>query len=81
MKFKMFHVPKPRKYGYQPIYYNSEQDENIIEKKKNHKQDVEKDRDNKYWKTEMDRINRKRTINITMYIFIILLLLCIVFLM
>ena len=80
MRLKMFHVPKPRKFGYTPIYYNSEQEETVTrEKRKKTDSEEEKDGQNKYWQYNMDRITRKKSINITMYLFIAALLLYLIF--
>ncbi|PLW93378.1 MAG: hypothetical protein C0592_06315 [Marinilabiliales bacterium] len=75
MKFKMFHVPKPRKFGYTPIYYNPEEEETVTgAEKKNSDSARDDERANRYWQRDIDRITRKKTINITMYIIIAILL-------
>ena len=79
MKFKMFHVPKPRKFGYTPIYYNPEEEETVTGEKKNSEKASEGERTNKYWQRDVDRITRKKTINITMYIILAVLLTYLIF--
>jgi len=74
MKFKMFHVPKPRKFGYTPIYYNPEEEETVLGEKKNSKPAQDSERTNRYWQRDIDRITRKKTINITFYIILAALL-------
>ena len=79
MKFKMFHVPKPRKFGYTPIYYTPEEEETVTGEKKNSVQSPEGERTNRYWQRDIDRITRKKTINITLYLIIAVLLTYLIF--
>ncbi|MBN2729096.1 MAG: hypothetical protein JXR53_07715 [Bacteroidales bacterium] len=81
MKFKMFHVPKPRKFGYSPIYYNPDEEETVRAGKKNKPDSAngKEEKANKYWQTDMNRINRRKSVNITMYLIIAILLLVVIF--
>lgn len=80
MKFKMFHIPKPRKFSYTPIYYNPDEEETLSgEGKKNSDSKRSNDRSYRYWQRDIDRITRKKTINITIYIIIVLLLTYLIF--
>ena len=80
MKFKMFHTPKPRKFGYTPIYYNPDEEETVTTRKKKSADSAnDPDGQNKYWDHNKERITRKKSMNMTWYIIIAVLLLYMIF--
>lgn len=78
MKFRMFHVPKPRQYGYKPLYYTP--DEEDQENVKRSEKVSSKSEARGYWQKETERLKRRKPINIVMYLVIILILLYLIFL-
>lgn len=78
MLFKFIHTPKPRGYGYQPVFYNPEE-----EKKANEKQEPEGNRPlrremESRWKANRHK-NRTSTIVLMVYLLIIIGLLYYIF--
>ncbi|PKP01210.1 MAG: hypothetical protein CVU11_15935 [Bacteroidetes bacterium HGW-Bacteroidetes-6] len=76
MKFRMFHVPKPKQYGYKPQFYVPDDEE--PEYKKQSKNASKSDAGG-YWQKETERLKRRKPINITIYLVIILILLYLIF--
>ncbi len=79
MKLRMFHVPKPRKFNYTPVYYTPDEEEKLEKSGRAKEKKILEEGKNKYWTGEFNKRNRSKSINITMYIFIALLLLYIIF--
>lgn len=77
MKLKMFHIPKPRQYGYKPLYYVPD-DEELSYKQTPKKSETKVS--NGYWQKETARLTRRKSSNIAIYLVIVLVLLYLIFL-
>ncbi len=74
MKFKMFHIPKPRQFNYKPQFYNPEE-ENTFSASRDSRSDAFRS-----WHRETDRLRRRQGINILLYVALVVVLLLFIFL-
>lgn len=76
MQFKMFHRPRPRQFNYKPIYYDPSKDADQPQSKDDEKLRVK-------FRHEVERNSRRglrrKNINITIYLVIIVLLIYFIF--
>lgn len=75
MKFKMFHIPKPRQFNYKPLYYVPEEEENNLSAKSDDRSDAFRS-----WHRETARLKKRQNINILLYVVIVIVLLLFIFL-
>ncbi len=76
MLLKMFHRPKPRQYSYTPVYYNPKEDE---KKSSSENQDAFRSRFREKTEKNSKTANRKKTINVSIYLVLIILLIYLIF--
>lgn len=76
MQFKMFHRPKPRQFNYKPIYFDPQQEEKQAKKEEmgdfRVKFREETDRNSKF-------ASKRKSINLSIYLVIIALMLYFIF--
>ncbi|MGC8864776.1 MAG: hypothetical protein ACP5O2_03540 [Bacteroidales bacterium] len=78
MRLKFLHTPKPRGYSYQPVYYNPEQEKPTVEKKETEGSDRLRREMEARWRANR-RKNRASTIQLAVYLLIILAVLYFIF--
>ncbi len=78
MKLKFLHTPKPRGYGYQPVFYNPDEEKKATENKEPEGSKKLRREMESRWMANR-RKNRASTIQLMVYMLIILALLYYIF--
>lgn len=75
MQFKMFHRPKPKKSAYKPIYYKEEEEKPTKWSKSADTEELDrKKRFEEQLRNEKPNVRNRKSISITIYLVIIILL-------